>query len=117
MCDTGSTDHRPHEGVASTAWSTQLLHPRSGVGAVEAAFSGAYADVGSRPTGGSGLPGAFGGPRLMPGIQRVAQALQLLCGCSVSDDPGNCAVEVGGSGVCGLVVQSRDDADQPVDDA
>jgi hypothetical protein len=34
----------------------------------------------------------------------------------VSGDPGNVAVEGGGSGVRGLVVQPRDDADQVVDD-
>src|SRR3954453_23150297 len=62
------------------------------------------------------LCGTTGAEVLQPGVQGIAQALQLSRACVVSGAPGGVAAEVRGSGVRGLVVHSRNDADQPLDD-
>ncbi len=62
------------------------------------------------------LTGVACAPLFQPGIQSVAQALQLFCGCFVSGNARNIAVEGSCGRVRGFVIQLRNDADQPVDD-
>src|SRR3954447_9442683 len=59
--------------------------------------------------------GVSGAPLFQPGIDCVAQGLQLSRRRFVAGDPWNIGVEGGSSGVRSLVVQRRDDVDQLVE--